>query len=263
MSKSKGTEKTTQETKLPDWLNQYAQDYMSQASLASQNLMGPYQGQQVANMTPLQQQMISRMGQLANFELTPDAISGMMNPYIKDVEQASLAQGQRALSQNLNQISDAGIRAGGAFGSRQGVLEGVASAENAMNQANLSANLRQQGYQNAIQNLIAGNQASMQAAQAGYGAGAAQQQQAQNQINAAIEQYNALRGFPLEQLNIMGSALGTVPYGQTTVQRTPTSGSPLSGALGGAFMGAQLGSSIPGIGTGLGAIGGGLLGAFS
>ena len=255
MSKGGGSQKTTTETKLPDWVNKAAQGYLSQAQGASQNLMAPYQGQTVAAMTPQQQQSLGRIGELSNFSLTPEAIQGQMNPYIQNVEEAALAQGRKALSQNLNQISDAGIRAGGAFGSRQGILEGVAASEQAMNQANLSAQLRNQGYQQAVQNTLAGQQAALGSAQAGYSAGALGQQQNQAMLAADEARYNAMRGFPLEQLDIIGGALGQTPYGGTSINRQPLSSSPLMGGLGGAlaFQGAGMN---PLLGGGLGFLAG-------
>lgn len=250
MSKGGGSQKTTTETKLPDWVNKAAQGYLSQAQGASQNLMAPYQGQTVAAMTPQQQQSLGRIGELSNFSLTPEAIQGQMNPYIQNVEEAALAQGRKALSQNLNQISDAGIRAGGAFGSRQGILEGVAASEQAMNQANLSAQLRQQGYQQAVQNTLAGQQAALGSAQAGYSAGALGQQQNQAELAAEEARYNAMRGYPLEQLDIIGSALGQTPYGSSQTQRQPLTSNPFMGAIGGAlafpgnpFLGGMLGGA--------------------
>jgi hypothetical protein len=235
MSKGGGNQTTTTRTELPSWVTDVARSYLGQAQNVSQNLAQPYQGQTVAAMTPQQQQSLGRIGELSNFSLTPEAIQGQMNPYIQNVEQAALAQGQKALAQNLNQISDAGIRAGGAFGSRQGILEGVAASEQAMNQANLSAQLRQQGYQQAVQNTLAGQQAALGSAQAGYSAGALEQTQNQAELAAQEAQYNAMRGFPLEQLDIIGAALGQTPYGQSTTQRQPLTSNPLMGALGGAM----------------------------
>jgi hypothetical protein len=127
-------------------------------------------------------------------------------------------------------------------------LEGVAASEQAQNQANLSAQLRQQGYQQAVQNAIAGQQAALGSAQAGYSAGALGQQQSQAELAAQEAQYNAMRGYPLEQLDIIGAALGRTPYEQSTVQSQPLSSNPLMGALGGAmafpgnpFLGGALG----------------------
>jgi len=104
-----------------------------------------------------------------------------------------------------------------------------------MNQANLSAQLRQQGYQQAVQNTLAGQQAALGSAQAGYSAGALGQQQNQAELAAEEARYNAMRGFPLEQLDIIGSALGQTPYGQSSTQRQPLTSNPFLGAIGGAL----------------------------
>lgn len=255
MGKSSGSQKTTTTTQLPSWVNEAAQGYLNQAQEASKNLAQPYQGDVVAGLSPMQTQAIERMGQLSNFSLTPDTINAQMNPYIQNVEQAALAQGSRALSRNLNQIADAGIRAGSAFGSRQGVMEGAAAAENALNQANLSAQLRQQGYQQAVQNALANQQAQLQGAQAAFGAGGTLQQQQQAELAAREAQYNAMRQYPLEQLNIVGTALGQTPYGQSTIQSQPLTSNPFLGAMGGALGFGNAGLS-PWLGGGLGALAG-------
>lgn len=96
------------------------------------------------------------------------------------------------------------------------------------------------------------------------GVGAAQQGQAQQEISAPIQ----------AQLGLLAAAQGGLPIsgllGRTATTTGTTTGSesqPLfenkgAGLLGGALTGAQLGSTFGPIGTGIGAIGGGLLGAF-
>lgn len=253
--KGGGSQTSTTKTVLPSWINKAAKDYLAQARGVASGLAQPYQGQVVAEMTDAQKNALARMGELSNFNLSEANIGAMMNPYIQNVEQAALAQGERALARNLSNISDAGLRAGGAFGSRQGVLEGAAASEQALGQAGLSAQLRQQGFQQAVANTLAGQQAALQAAQAGFGAGSAEQQQRQRELTAEEMRYNAMRGFPLEQLNIFGSALGQVPYGQSTTQSTPTSGNPFMGAIGGALGFGQAGFN-PFLGGALGFLGG-------
>lgn len=255
MSKSAGSQTTTSRTVLPKWVEDAAKGYLSSAQEASKNLAAPYQGPAVAEMNPQQAEALARVRELSNFTLNPENISGMMNPFIGNVEQAALAQGQRALTQNLSQASDAAIRARSGFGSRQGVIEGAAIAENAQNQANLSAQLRAQGYQGAIANLLAGQDAAMRAAQAGYGAGTELQKQQQAMLAADEARYNAMRNFPLDQLNIIGTALGQTPYGKTTMESTPLTSNPLMGLMGGAmgFANAGIGGSYaPFLGGGLG-----------
>lgn len=254
MSKGGGTQTSTSTTTIPKWVEDASKSYLSQAQDASKALAKPYQGPVVADMNQGQTEALDRIRSLSNFDLSPDKIQGMMNPYIQNVEQAALQQGQRALSQNLNQIADAGIRSGSAFGSRQGVMEGAAAADNANNQAMLSAQLRSQGFQNAVANTLAGQQAAMGAAQSGYGAASELQKQAQAVLAGNEAQYNAMRNYPLEQLNIMGTALGQAPYGQSTTQSQPLTSNPYMGALGGA-----LGFSSAGLSPWLG----GALGGFA
>ena len=67
---------------------------------------------------------------------------------------------------------------------------------------------------------------------------------------------------PTKRLQNYMALIGGQGYGGTTTTSGGASGSPLLGGLGGAMSGAAMGSMFPGIGTGLGAVGGGLLGLF-
>lgn len=249
-----GTQKTVTQNKLPKWLEDASKAYLSQAQAVSAGLAQPYQGQTVAAMTPDQVTSMNQIRQLSNFELNPETIQAQFNPYIANVEQQALAQGQKAFLGNLNQLSDAAVRSGGGFGSRLGIQEGVAASENAQNQAMLSAQLRQTGYQQAVQNALAGQQASLESALQGFQTAGFGQAQTQAELDAQRQRYEAMRGYPIEQLNIIGTALGTAPYGTTQVSSTPTSGNPLLGALGGAIGFGQAFKSpyAPWLGGGLG-----------
>lgn len=221
--------------------------------------------------------------------LTGD-MSAYMNPYLQNVEQAALGNMDQAYKQTLNTIGDRAINAGAFGGSRQGVAEGVAASETARQMGDLSAQLRAQGFQQAsgmmqsdMDRAMQGQQLNLQAAgmqgdlanagqnaylqsiQSALSAGALNQAQAQALLDQAENQYNLMRNVPLEQLNIRLAALGgtQVPTSSTQTSRTPTSGNPFVGGLGGAMSGAQLGSMFGPIGTGIGAIGGGLLGFLS
>lgn len=85
--------------------------------------------------------------------------------------------------------------------------------------------------------------------------GSTRQQQRERQLREPIQQRQML----IEQA--MGAANPFAFLGQQTTQPIQE-GSAATGALGGALTGAELGSMVPGLGTGIGAIGGGLLGAF-
>jgi hypothetical protein len=220
---------------------------------------------------------------LANTNLQP-----YMNPYTQSVINSTLPlmQQQNALSQNqgANQANSAN-----AFGgSRQGVQQGVAQAQGALNIGQMSSQLNQANFQQAqaaatgdiTRNLQAqqGNQSANQAninsliaAAGGLGtlgsqaqqnqrqqflelstAGAQQQQQAQNQINANMNQFNQANQYPTTQLGILQSALGSTPYGSTTMssgtgqQQTTTTPSLMSDVTGGLqALGSMVGAGGP------------------
>lgn len=68
----------------------------------------------------------------------------------------------------------------------------------------------------------------------------------------------------LDRLSQYASILGGLPFGTQSQQSQPTYRNRAAGAAGGALSGAAVGTSImPGWGTAIGAVGGGLLGAFS
>jgi hypothetical protein len=229
---------------------------------------------------------------LANTNLQP-----YMNPYTQSVINSTLPlmQQQNALAQNqgANQANSAN-----AFGgSRQGVQQGVAQAQGALNIGQMASQLNQANFQQAqaaatgdISRDLSAQQGNQQADQAninsliqaagGLGtlgsqaqqnqrqqflelstAGAQQQQQAQNQINANIGQFNQANAYPTQQYGILQSALGQTPYGSTTMssgtgqQQTTTTPSLMSDVTGGLqALGSMVGPGGPfaGIGSALG-----------
>jgi len=192
-----------------------------------------------------------------------------MNPYLDAVETRALDAIDRQRQQSLNQVADSAIGSGAAWGSRQGVMEGVTNAEAARAAGDLSANIRSQGFNTAaglsaqdignsmqaqLANQGAGYNAAALGLQSGLGLGdlamsgqqaglnAANQYQLQNQaeLDAAANYYNQQRQQPIDQLNIRLQALGMTPYGNTTTQTVPTTGSPFGRMLGLGLQGASL-----------------------
>lgn len=86
----------------------------------------------------------------------------------------------------------------------------------------------------------------------------------QRALDASIKQYNAQQAYPWEQLSRLNAIVGGAGgLGGTQVTTQPGASQPstLNKILGGAAAGAGIGSMFaPGIGTGIGALGGGLLG---
>lgn len=100
--------------------------------------------------------------------------------------------------------------------------------------------------------------------------GNAQQDTATRQAQARYQEFLRMQGLPYQALQTYGNTLAQVPYNRSTsttgMSMGPIQndqGNPLMGGLGGALSGAKLGSSFGPWGTAIGAIGGGLLGAFS
>lgn len=195
-------------------------------------------------------------------------VGAYMNPYIQNVENYALDNMGRSFKQNLNQIGDQALGARAFGGSRHGIAEGVAASENARQMGDLSSQLRSQGFtqaqgmmQSDMDRALQGQQLNLQAAQeqgnlatgmqAAYlqslqsalAAGQITQDEAQRYLDQAQSQYDAMRGVPLEQLNIMLSALGGTQAPTSSKTSQPTTGNGFLSALGG------IGSIIGGLGT--------------
>ena len=177
-----------------------------------------------------------------------------MNPYTQSVINATmpLMQQQNALSQN--QAANQANSANAFGGSRQGVQQGVAQAQGAMNIGQMAAQLNQANFTPSAarrdrrhhpQPAGADRQPGGQSGQHQFAdpggaaasapsaprrrqnqrqqflecrtAGAGQQAQAQNQINANMGQFNQAQAYPGQQLGVLQSALGMTPYGSTTM----------------------------------------------
>lgn len=226
-------------------------------------------------------------------------IGQYMSPYTQQVEQAAMGQLNDQRLRALNQTGDQAKAAGAFGGSRHGVMEGVVNTETAKQAGMLSAQLRDQAYRQGMSAMESDMARNMQAQQlnqsaglqgaglnlqgaatygdlarvgtdtymkelaAAQGAGNFQQSMDQLGLDAQRQLYNEMRAYPIEQLDLRLNALGMTPYGSSTTQTTPMSGSPAMGAVGGALAGAQLGSMVPFIGTGIGALGGAILGGGS
>ena len=209
-------------------------------------------------------------GQLSSTDLSP-----YMNPYTQDVINKTMPIYQQQLGQQQvgNQNQASGANAFG--GSRMGVQQGVTQAQGAQGMAQMAAGLNSQNFtqaQAAAQQDITGRMtadtANQQAKQqkinsdilasqglANLGdsqqranaanftmlsqAGASQQGQAQDQINANMAKFNEARSYPQQQLATLLSALGMTPHDTATTgtsstqTETPTNWGALAvGALG-------------------------------
>jgi hypothetical protein len=164
----------------------------------------------------------------------------------------------------------------------QGSAQGLTAATGLGNLLSSGfGNAQQAAYGMGGQNLNAGlaaaqNLPTVATAQQAYGQkdagllqaiGGAQQAQQQNIDTSNMGNFFAAQNWPVQNLDLLTSVLGGVPYDVTGTssgtQQAQTTKNPLGGALGGAATGAAIGSAFPGVGTAIGAVGGGLLGLLS
>ena len=169
-----------------------------------------------------------------------------MNPFTSSVINSTIPIMQQANALSQNQQANAANSANAFGGSRQGVQQGVAQAQGAMNIGQMAAQLNQANFTQAQAANLQAQQGNQQANQAninslisaagGLGAlgtaaqtnqrqqfleqstaGAQEQQQAQNEIAANVNQFNQAQAYPGQQLGVLQSALGMTPYGSTTM----------------------------------------------
>jgi hypothetical protein len=220
---------------------------------------------------------------------TQSQLAGYMNPYTQSVINATLPIMQQNLGLSQDQQQNAASSANAFGGSRQAIQQGVTQAQGAMGMGQMAAQLNQanfaQGMGAAQQANLANQQAGltgnaqqiaaggalgtlgaqqMQNNLANYGmltsAGALQEQQQQNVINAQISQLAQAQGYPAQQLGVLESALGMTPYNtgtsgssaSTTEQQTSNPAAIATGAM--QMMGNLFGSGGQGMAA-LGALG--------
>lgn len=215
-------------------------------------------------------------------QLTTNA-QAIMNPYTAQVVNPSLQLMQQQLAQTTQGIDANAANVGAFGGSRQGVEEGVAQAQEAIGAGQLEGGLLQGEYNTALssaqnmanQNLYAGewatselpqletSQVGQEEQQAGLleNVGRAEQGQSQAEMDQQAQNWQTAWQYPYTQQEELEQALTSTPYGGTTITTGATPQRNIGASiLGGAATGAILGSAIPGVGTGLGAAGGAILG---
>jgi hypothetical protein len=274
----------------------------------------PYSGQQVASFTPTQgqaQDAYSAIGHngvgngtlqagidlatgvgryqpqtVSAAPLTSVDLSGYMNPYSRQVIDATLSDlGRQRQIQAVNDAS-AATRAGAFGGSRSAVLQSLDDDNYARAAASTLANLHQANFsqaQSAAQNDLARQQAASQANQgaglqaaglnlnaasalAGMGgqqlnqalqqagalstAGDAQQQNQQAQLNAAYQQWLMAQQYPVQMQQLLNSAVGLIPQTGTTKTTGSSTGEKFGFSAQGLPFPGIPGASLGGFGAG-------------
>jgi hypothetical protein len=221
-------------------------------------------------------------------QLSQANLQPYMNPFTQQVIDSTNALARQQLGQQQSGIQGQASAANAYGGSRQGVQQGVAQAQGALGMANTNAQLQSQNFQQAqqaatgdISRDLAAQQANQGANQAninsliqaagGLGAlgqdaqtnqrqqflelstaGGQEQQQAQNQIQANMNQFNQAQAYPGQQFGLLESALGMTPYGSTSMgassgQQTTTQNPSLASDIFGGLqsLGGMFGSGGP------------------
>ena len=294
MSGGGGAAEQQSQTQMPEYMRDASKAAVQFSERIAQRGYRGYGGQTVAGLTPDQlaafemlRQMPGAQGQIqgaankvANL---PQTAAAFFDPYAAAVEAAAVGNVNREGQLALNNLRAQSRNVGAFGGSRQGVLEGTQMAETARRAGELSNEIRSQAYNTSMQQALNAAQLESQLAaaaqQAGIGqaevlgrSGAAQQTQAQTQLNDQYRRWLEEWNYPLEQLKIRLSGVSGVPFGQTSTSgllgggKTGGWGSAAAGAAGGAATGAAIGSVFPGYGTaigaGVGALAGGLGGYY-
>jgi len=270
-------------------LYQAGEEALVNTALAGPGISGTDLAAQMAAYGGVYQPAMQTAGQ-ANLGMTgPGSIGSYMNPYTSQVRANALADLETARRSAIQQTGERATQARAFGGSRQGVAEALTNAGFARQAGTLGTQLNENAFNQAVQMQSADLARQQQAQAANQAAGlsgaelrlrgagqlgslAAQQQAlrlggAQAVMGAGgarqaadQQQMDAIRNIGLQRLGIVQSSLGAQPSNLGGTVSTPMYSNPGAGALGGALAGAQLGSVIPGIGTAVGAIGGGMLG---
>jgi hypothetical protein len=241
------------------------------------------------NLTaPMNEQQQYSLGNIANYANNPNPIinnaysdmtntlgggylNPQSNPYLAQYAQQALGDVSRNYENSVvPQLSASAQRAGAFGGSADTLLRSEAmknygdtlskTATGIYNPAYESERTRMMQYQGLAPTTT---QMPVQQAQAGLGVGDAYQQQAQNELNNWVKQYQQAQQWPFytsqaaaSQFPIYGAGSTTYNSGTSTTESNAGSNNPFSNIFGGALSGIGTGlmaSAIPGIGPGMAA----------
>ena len=291
------TNQTVTQTNLPEYARPYFESLLGKAGALTdinQNPYQSYQGQRLADFTPLQQQAFQNIGgmqispqtgqatglagmagigglgagqQYAQMATDPTAISAYMSPYMQNVVDYQKQQAIRDYSRALPGLGAQAAQAGAFGGSRQALVESEAQ-RNLQNQlAGIQATGSQNAFNQAQQAQQFGANLGLQGLNlAGQAAGTlgqlGQQQYGQQMgINAALQQAGAQQQALAQQqlTNQYQDFLNQMnyPYQQLGFMSDILRGMPTTGITTQQQYQAQpsMFSQIAGLGLGLGALG--------
>lgn len=256
----KTPEHTTQttEVKLPEWVDKAAQSNYQLAQQIADKPYNPYTGQTVADVSDMTTSAYDLLrggaGQgTAGFTGAQDlldqaglGINGLdrslyMNPFTKDVIDASVTKSQDALNQSLQANADKAVAAKAFGGSRGAIVDGVTRAQSNKDLSELIASLNSANFNQATSamqgdiaskistaggmssNQTAANTSALQGVAGLLSAGQSDTAQRQRVLDDLKGKFDEEQGYDLERLNILLSSLGMSPYGKTENTEKTTS----------------------------------------
>lgn len=252
----------------------YLQPFLQRAAQESENLFntgGPqqFQGNTIAPFSDQTNQALSMATQRAvdgspvNAAAQNNALATLNGDFFSQNNQFVQDQIQNAIDPVRRNLDSVFARSGRDLEAQAPVLQEAASdiASDFAFQ-NFNAERGRQLQAQALAPTLAGTDFTDIAQLANVGSTI--EGQTQDIINDRVNRFNFDETAPDRNLDAFLQRLGisTSLGGGTTAQTQPVQRNQVAGGLGGALAGAQLGSVIPGLGTGIGAIGGGLLGLF-
>lgn len=249
------TSQVTNRIDLPPFVSELAGRNMARAEDLSNQPFTPYPGQTVAPINPLQQagynvaqsqlyatQPVFQKA-LGQVEDLPGSAMALLNPYLKNVEDAAVSNIQRQGEISHQNLASGAVGQHAFGGTRYGVEEALLDSETQRNIGQTVAQIQSQGWNTAVANALqqagaegslatAGQNAALTGAQAAIGAGGAQQTQQQAELSDALHRWSMQQDWPYSQLAIAQGALAGTPYGTSTTSSQPYSRNQTANLLG-------------------------------
>lgn len=158
-------------------------------------------------------------------------IGAFQNPYQQQVVDTTMMDMNRAREMAVGQVGDQAMQAGAYGGSRHGVAEAETNRGYFDTMGRTMAGIRAAGFDSAVGNAFQNQQMQSQLAGQGFGFGMGlnqqqmqqgemQRQMQQQLIDAARLQYQGFTGAPTSGVNLVNSAIGAIPGGGGTVQKS-------------------------------------------
>lgn len=181
----------TQTQDLPDWAIPYAQEVLGKGSALSQAPYQAYQGERIAQFTPLQQKAFAGANTMAPSAATGQAVdralntsydpyatgqfgaqaSQYMDPYMQNVVNIQQREAQRQADIAGTQRGAQAVQSGAFGGSRQAIMDAEAARNLATQQGDIQARGLQDAYSRGQTQFNTENQLREQSRQYGAGLG--------------------------------------------------------------------------------------------